>query len=66
MSEKSLARKVGSNDVARPSYANIGKDCFGGSPPRAKLDSLGRKAMRAVRELQQLGLIEVEQCKTGR
>lgn len=61
-----LARRVGSNDVAWPSYAKIGEDCFRGSLPRAKPDSLRRKAMRAVRELEQLGLIKVEQRKAGK
>lgn len=61
-----LARRVGSNDKAWPSYATIGEACFRGSLPRAKADSLRRKAMRAVRELQKLGLVEVEPRKSGK
>lgn len=61
-----LARRMGNNETAWPSYASMGEACFRGSLPDAKPESLRRKAMRAVRELQKLGLIKVTSNKRGK
>lgn len=55
-----LARRAGRDNIAWPSYATIAEHCFRPSYPKAKDSTLRRRAMEAVRELQEEGLIEAE------
>lgn len=55
-----LARRAGRDNTAWPSYASIAEHCFRPSYPKAKDSTLRRRAMEAVRELQEHGLIEAE------
>lgn len=61
-----LVRRADRNGASYPSYATIGEACFRGSLPRAKADSLRRKAMRAVKELELLGVIERMPRRSGK
>lgn len=54
-----LARRAGKENSAWPSYSSIGEHCFRSSYPRAKEATLRRRAIEAVNELEQRGLIEV-------
>lgn len=52
-----LARRAGKNGMAFPSYQSIGDKCFRKNYPKANADTIRRKAIAAVRELAELGLI---------
>ena len=52
-----LARRAGSNGKAYPSYQSIGERCFRKQYPNASSETLRRKAIAAVNELIELGLI---------
>lgn len=56
-----LARRAGKDNVAWPSYSTIGEHCFRASYPKAQEATLRRRAIEAVSELKERGLIEVEQ-----
>lgn len=58
-----LSRRAGSNNFAWPSYNAIGEHCFRATYPTAKPDTLRRKAIAAVVELEKLGVISVERRK---
>lgn len=59
-----LARRSGTkNKKAWPSYNTIGEVCFRGSYPKALQATLRRKAIAAVKELKNEGLITVESRK---
>lgn len=60
-----LARRAGRDNIAWPSYSTIGEHCFRASYPKAKEATLRRRAMEAVRELQEYGLIEVQHRHRG-
>jgi hypothetical protein len=52
-----LARRAGRNNKAWPSYNSIAEHCFRASYPKAKQETLRRKAIAAVKELVDHGLI---------
>jgi hypothetical protein len=54
-----LCRRAGVNGVAWPTYRSIGRTCFGSSFPTWQDDTLRRRAMEAVRELEEKKLIRV-------
>jgi hypothetical protein len=56
-----LARRAGSSNYAWPSYASIGRYCFRSSYPNAQESTLRRKALAAVKELKDVGLLEVQE-----
>lgn len=58
-----LSRRAGSNNFAWPSYNAIGEHCFRATYPNAKPETLRRKAIAAVVELEKLGIISVERRK---
>lgn len=60
-----LARRAGKDNTAWPSYSNIGEHCFRASYPTAKEATLRRRAIEAVNELENRGLIEVERRRRG-
>jgi hypothetical protein len=60
-----LARRAGKDNSAWPSYSTIGEHCFRASYPKAQEATLRRRAMEAVRELEERGLIEVEHRRRG-
>jgi hypothetical protein len=60
-----LCRRAGKDGNAFPSYASIGEHCFKADSPNAKPESLRRRAMRAIQELIEKGLIEHER-RTGK
>lgn len=55
-----LCRRAGKDGNAFPSYASIGEHCFRCDSPSAKPESLRRRAIRAIGELIEKGLIERE------
>ncbi len=55
-----LARRAGKKNFAYPSYTSIGEHCFRLSYPKALTASLRRKAIRAVAELERVGIIAVQ------
>ncbi|MEG3437682.1 helix-turn-helix domain-containing protein [Pannus brasiliensis CCIBt3594] len=55
-----LCRRAGKDGNAFPSYASIGEHCFKADSPNVKPESLRRRAMRAIQELIEKGLIERE------
>jgi len=55
-----LVRRAGRDNRAWPSYKSIGRHCFGRDFPRATDDTLKRRAIEAVKELEAVGLISVE------
>jgi hypothetical protein len=56
-----IVRRVGKNEKAWPSYRSMGTHCF----PELKEDSARIKAIKAVKELITLNLIEVEKNQTA-
>ena len=52
-----LARRAGRDNKAWPSYNSIAEHCFRASYPKAKQETLRRKAIAAVKELVDHGLI---------
>ncbi len=50
-------RRAGKDGKIYPSYASIGEQCFRATMPNAKSESLRRRAIEAVKELINLGLI---------
>lgn len=56
-------RRNKTTKTAWPSYATIGEKCFRTNYPNANTDTLRRKAMAAVKELSELGLILIRQRK---
>ena len=52
-----LARRAGRDNAAHPSYASIGEACFRKNYPKASPATLRRKAIAAVKELLDAGLI---------
>lgn len=56
-----LSRRAGKDNLAFPSYLKIGRHCFSYvSKPNIKPDSLRRRAIRAVSELERKGLVKKE------
>lgn len=53
-----LARRAGRSNTAWPSYNSIAEACFRKSYPNASQETLRRKAIAAVKELTEAGLIE--------
>lgn len=60
-----LSRRSGKKNRAWPSYTSIGEHCFRNTYPSVQSASLRRKAIRAVGELETIGVIEVVRRKTG-
>lgn len=55
-----LVRRAGRDNRAWPSYKSIGRHCFRRDFPRATDDTLKRRAIEAVKELEAVGLVRIE------
>ena len=55
-----LARRSGKDNKAWPSYTSIGEHCFRHTYPKVQSASLRRKAIRAVAELEKVGVIRIQ------
>jgi hypothetical protein len=60
-----LSRRSGKRNRAWPSYTSIGEHCFRFTYPNVQTASLRRKAIKAVAELEKVGVISVERRVTG-
>lgn len=60
-----FVRRAGRNGQVFPSYRSMGEACYRASMPKAASDTLRRKAIEAVKELLELGLITRDHRKNA-